>query len=264
MNTMEVPVLIVGGGPAGLTMSLLLSRHGVASLLVEKHAGPSPLPRARGIHARAMEILRVAGVEDDLRAAALPIHPGVEWRASLTAEPVREVSMSGLAAVEVSPCDGVSLAQDVLETILRDHAAASDHADLRYQTELRDLVVCDDRAEGVTLDRASGATTRVCARYLVAADGARSGNRQRLGIGMDGPAGLGRQRAVYFRGDLSAWTGPQPARPLLHQRGPRRPGLDPPRPPLGAQPARQRRRGRPAPAHRTRRRHPAARRGGAR
>ena len=33
MNTMEVPVLIAGGGPAGLTMSLLLSRHGVASLL---------------------------------------------------------------------------------------------------------------------------------------------------------------------------------------------------------------------------------------
>ena len=157
-----------------------------------------------------MEILRIAGVEDDLRAAALPIHPGVEWRASLTAEPVREFSMSGLAAVEVSPCDGVSLAQDVLETILRDHAAASDLADLRYQTELRDLAVCDDRAEGVLLDRATGTTTRVCARYLVAADGARSGTRQRLGIGMDGPADLGRQRAVYFRADLSAWTGPSP------------------------------------------------------
>ena len=34
----EVPVLIVGGGPAGLTASLLLSRHGVESLLVDKRA----------------------------------------------------------------------------------------------------------------------------------------------------------------------------------------------------------------------------------
>jgi 2-polyprenyl-6-methoxyphenol hydroxylase-like FAD-dependent oxidoreductase len=72
----EIPVLIVGGGPAGLTASLLLSRHGVESLLVDKRATGSPLPRARGVHARAMEILRVCGVEPDLRAVELPITPG--------------------------------------------------------------------------------------------------------------------------------------------------------------------------------------------
>jgi len=77
----EVPALIVGGGPAGLTASLLLSRHGVESLLVDKRATESPLPRARGVHARAMEILRVCGVEPDLRAVELPITPGAEWRA---------------------------------------------------------------------------------------------------------------------------------------------------------------------------------------
>ena len=63
-----VPVLIVGGGPAGLTASLLLSRLGVPSLLVERRRAPSPLPRARGVHARAVEVLRSCGANmDDLR-----------------------------------------------------------------------------------------------------------------------------------------------------------------------------------------------------
>lgn len=44
----EVPVLVVGAGPAGLMMSLLLSRYGVASLLVERHAEVCVLPRAMG------------------------------------------------------------------------------------------------------------------------------------------------------------------------------------------------------------------------
>src|SRR5262252_1731480 len=86
----EVPVLIVGGGPAGLTASLLLSRHGVESLLVDKRVTAPPLPRARGVHARAMEIMRVCGVEPDLRAAELPITPGAQWRAHLTSAPIRE------------------------------------------------------------------------------------------------------------------------------------------------------------------------------
>src|ERR1039458_10758544 len=83
----EVPVLSVGAGPAVLTASLLLSRHGVESLLVDKRATGSPLPRARGVHARAMEILRVCGVEPDLRAVELPITPGAEWRARPTGAP---------------------------------------------------------------------------------------------------------------------------------------------------------------------------------
>ena len=40
-----VPVLIVGGGPVGLTASILLSQAGVRSLLVERHAGQQFIPR---------------------------------------------------------------------------------------------------------------------------------------------------------------------------------------------------------------------------
>src|ERR1017187_10756888 len=99
----EIPVLIVGGGPAGLTASLLLSRHGVESLLVDKRATGSPLPRARGVHARAMEILRVCGVEPDLRAVELPITPGAEWRGPLARPPPREGAPPPAAGADRSP-----------------------------------------------------------------------------------------------------------------------------------------------------------------
>src|SRR5258706_9352748 len=129
-DVVEVPVLIVGGGPAGLTASLLLSRHDVESLLVDKRIAGSPLPRARGVHSRAMEILRVCGVEPDLRAVELPITPGAQWRADLTSPPVREdVPSAGRTAV--SPCEGLALSQDVFEAVLRDHAHLYPYAQLR-------------------------------------------------------------------------------------------------------------------------------------
>jgi len=52
MKTIEIPVLIVGGGLVGLYISILLSHHGVPSLLVERHPGTSLYPKAQaGEHA---------------------------------------------------------------------------------------------------------------------------------------------------------------------------------------------------------------------
>ena len=71
----EVPVLIVGGGPVGLTASILLSREGVRSLLVERHPGTAVHPKARAINARSMEMYRQCGVEAAIRAAGLAPEP---------------------------------------------------------------------------------------------------------------------------------------------------------------------------------------------
>ena len=49
----EVPVLIIGSGPVGLTASILLSQHGIHSLLVERHSGAEIAPTAPDINARA-------------------------------------------------------------------------------------------------------------------------------------------------------------------------------------------------------------------
>ena len=69
---MNIPVLIAGAGPTGLAMSLLLSRHGVPSLLVERHPGTSTHPKATGLSTRTMELLRSWGIDAAVRAQAMP------------------------------------------------------------------------------------------------------------------------------------------------------------------------------------------------
>ena len=68
----EVPVLIVGAGPAGLATSNLLSRYGVRHLLVEKHLGTAHTPRAHIVNQRTVEIFRHMGIEERLLAVATP------------------------------------------------------------------------------------------------------------------------------------------------------------------------------------------------
>ena len=65
----EVPVLIVGGGGAGLTSSMLLARLGVEHLLVSARPGTSDLPKAHVLNQRAMEVLDDVGVADAIARA---------------------------------------------------------------------------------------------------------------------------------------------------------------------------------------------------
>ncbi len=209
MADLEVDVLIVGGGPVGLTASLECSRHGLTSLLVERHEGTSIFPKARLVSTRTMELVRAWGLQDEVERLGLPREDSlaVGVGSSLTAADFhREVAPIEDDAPQ-SPTYTYICAQDKFEVVLKRTAESLPGADVRFATTMTSLTQDADGVSAV-IESAAGPVT-VRAAYAVAADGARSGVRRQLGIGVEGPPPLGHMISIMFDADLV---------PLLHDR----------------------------------------------
>lgn len=195
-----VDVVIVGGGPIGLVLASLLRASGVGTVVLEAHAGPSKHPKARGISARSMEVFRGLGIEERIRAAALPADQIRFFRGTSLIDPA--FTRSAPPATHEggrTPSPGVLCSQDVLEPILLD-AAREAGADVRFEHRATSI---DQDPTGVTVgfEAPSGAGS-IRARYLVGCDGAASATRRAAGIGATGETGLGRFLSIRFEADL--------------------------------------------------------------
>jgi len=210
----DVPVLVVGGGPVGLTASLYLSLFGIESLLVERHPGTAILPKARALNARTMEMYRQIDLEDAIRAVAMPDRFGgtILWSESLAGREIKRLHPGrGSAANQaLSIAGNCGCSQDILEPVLRRRAETAGPGRLRFGTALRELS-CD--ADGVTasIEDAEGRGEQVRARYLIAADGSQSRIRQQLGIGRRGEADVYDSINIHLRADLTPWIAERPA-----------------------------------------------------
>jgi putative polyketide hydroxylase len=212
---LDTPVLIVGGGPVGLTASILLSQQGVRSLLVERHPGTAILPKARGINARSMEMYRQIGIEQAIRDAGLPIERTgfIVWTESLSGREIERRVPGRMAPANqaVTPVRNCLCAQDDLEPVLRRFAEAQPLAELRFSTEM--TAVRQD-ADGVTAsltDRVSGAKSEIRAQYLIAADGAQSRVRRMVATRMIGEESVYDSVNILFNADLLQWVQDRPA-----------------------------------------------------
>jgi putative polyketide hydroxylase len=138
---LDIPVLISGGGPVGLTASLLLSQHGIRSLLVERHPATALTPKARGINARTMELFRQCGIDTAVRAAGLADGgTGLTvWTETLAGREIeRRVPGRAIAKnMAVTPVKNCLCAQDDLEPVIRRFAEQAGPGELRFNTEMR-------------------------------------------------------------------------------------------------------------------------------
>jgi putative polyketide hydroxylase len=211
----DIPVLISGGGPVGLSASLLLSRHGVRSLLVERHPSTALTPKARGINARTMEIFRQCGIDAAVREAGLA--EGrlglIVWTETLAGKEI-ERRVPGRATpknMAVTPVKNCLCAQDDLEPVIRRFAEAAGPGTLRFNTELTSFSQRPGAVTGLLTDRATGEETPFTARYLIAAEGAQSRVRRALAVKMIGEENVYDSVNILFHADLTQWVAHRPA-----------------------------------------------------
>ena len=217
LSNVTVPVLIVGGGGAGLTASMLLSSYGIDSLLVSKYPGTSHLPKAHVLHQKTMEVYREVGVAEPIYERGTPPEnmAFTAWYAGVagpTSEYGREMARLECWGngdtdpnwIKGSPCRQANLPQIRLEPILKAHAEALGPGHIRFN---HNFVSLEQDSEGVTAlieDRADGHQYTVRARYLLGCDGGRVVGKQ-IGVQMEGPQELASEVSIHFSADLSQW-----------------------------------------------------------
>lgn len=208
----NIPVLIVGAGPVGLSLALALARQNVHSLVVERHPGRTKHPRARGVSMRTMELFRQWGNINDLLKYEFPKEAiRFIWSESLQGKEVTRVEIKGPHHYACGPTTASFVTQDCVEEYLHHTLQHYQEAEIEFSKE---MISFEEDDTGVTvrlLNRTNNQEEIVSCQYLIAADGAHSRIRKQVGIEMEGPNNIGRFCNVYCEFDISKWTKHRPS-----------------------------------------------------
>ena len=175
-------VIISGCGPVGATLAVLLGRHGLNVLVLEKFETTFDKPRAIVLDWEVLRLLQFCDVAHDLAPTIVP-HTGTDF-----------VGIDGQCIKRFDPLPPpyplgwpatVMFVQPELERLLRARLAALPSVELKLGARFDALDQCGDRVSVTYTDLATGGEHRATAKYLVGCDGANSAVREQLGIGFD-------------------------------------------------------------------------------
>jgi 2,4-dichlorophenol 6-monooxygenase len=210
-----VPVLIVGGGGAGLSASMILSTLGVESLLVSALPTTSILPKAHVLGQRTMEIYTELGLADEIYAQGTPqdnlvatgFYAGVRGSNPNAGRLIGKLEIWGAGNrdpeyVDASPCPTTNLPQIRLEPLLRAHAEKLNPGRVRFHHELVKIEQDQTGVRSTIRDHATGEEYQVRSQYVIAADGGRTVGRL-LGIKLEGQRNILDMVSVHMTADLS-------------------------------------------------------------
>lgn len=216
----DYPVIIVGGGGCGLSMSSFLSNYGVPHVLFERKERPSPLPKAHYLNQRAMETFRQHDIHKEIMERGTPPEhmQRVAWVTSLGGndrldrkvvhtipsfgnDPASEqAKMYKLDAAARS----ANLPLSRSEPILHKLAEERNPGNVRFRYSVTDFQDHGDHVEVTVKSTTSGSESKFRARYLIGADGGRVVG-PKIGVQMRGPTNIVDMVTVHFKADLSEY-----------------------------------------------------------
>ncbi|KAL4887210.1 FAD binding domain-containing protein [Aspergillus karnatakaensis] len=189
-------VIVVGAGPAGLVLSLLLARHGLrkkgSMLCVEPREAPVPVGHADGLSSRSLEMFKELGLYEQVLKVGHQITEGVVWtllpgssKIQRVTKPQKYPTVPGARVPPMAACP-----QGQIERILEEELARYAPGTLERGSKVIDVHILDGEAGTgpvvVKVQDRSGRIRLARCKYLVGADGASSTVRASTGISMLG------------------------------------------------------------------------------
>ena len=214
----EVPVLVVGGGGAGLTASMLLARLGVEHLLVSARPQTSDLPKAHVLNQRAMEVLDDVGLGAAIaqrstpaeQMAATAFYAGFAGSDPDYGRRLARLECWGAGGMDeswraASSWRQLNLPQIRLEPLLRDRAEELSPGRIRFNHELTQVEQDSDGVRALIRDNGLGRDYGVRCEYLLGADGGRR-VAGLVGVEYEGLGVVTQTATLHVTADLSSWA----------------------------------------------------------
>lgn len=185
-------ILIVGAGPSGLLLALLLAQHNIPSIVLEAWSYLDTRLRATQYGVPATRIFRRAGLLPDFRAASIPKFPAICWRRVADGEKLIEIDMSVVQEEE----DRMTVLQlGEMIQIMYKHCVDPERGrgliDIRFNHRVTGTGQSEERKKAwvdveIGEEGAERKSERLEADYVVGCDGASSAVRHSL-FGKDWP-----------------------------------------------------------------------------
>jgi len=184
MRVNDAEVIIVGGGPVGMTLALLLARRGTSVLLCERHAHPFAEPRAVGIDDETLRTWQKCGILEEIQPFILagPVGETIFTYRDGTG---RRLYTLQQRYGNLGYPEGAVFLQPSVEAVLRQHLMQL--SCVRFCSGFTATHIHqDDHGVEVSGTQATGALFSFSSAYVVGCDGAKSLVREQAGIAFEG------------------------------------------------------------------------------